>query len=255
MPPTAKQFLHAIEDDSKALCAAAQRGLDVSVPSCPGWTVRDVVIHTGNLHRQKVTVLKEGLTDSDFNRAEPVGDLLDWFSEGYGLLLNALRSVDPAIGMWSWYQPDQTAGFWYRRMAHETLIHRVDAELAHGAVTNVDPVLAEDGIDEALVVFISGYPAWATPEPGTATIRLSTPTRHWSLRAATFSGTTRSGRVISNMPAVILEPDVDKWDCEISGLSAALDLWLWGRGPLSDLEVIGNPEHAEMLRKIAANSA
>ena len=35
------EYLAAISRESDALAAAAQRGLEPAVPSCPGWTVRD----------------------------------------------------------------------------------------------------------------------------------------------------------------------------------------------------------------------
>lgn len=254
MPPSAEQFLNAIEQDSQALSVAASRGLETPVPSCPGWTVRDLVTHTGEVHRHKELVVRSRLENDEFNMKPPVGDLLDWFNEGAAMLLNALRSVEPSTPMWTWHQPDQTAGFWYRRMAHETLIHRVDAELADGTITAINAELAEDGIDEALVAFIAGVPRWAESDPGDAVIRITTPERQWSLREATFSGKTKSGRVHSQVPTVLLEPNAVKWDCEISGGSAALNLWLWGRGPLSDLVVSGDPAHAETLRKVASDS-
>lgn len=254
MPPTAEQLLRSIEQDSQALSVAASNGLDAPVPSCPGWTLRDLVTHTGKVHRQKEEVLRSRLTDDKSDVKSPVGDLLDWFNEGAASLLSTLRSVEPSTPMWTWHTPDQTAGFWYRRMAHETLIHRVDAELAHGTVTTIDAEIAEDGIDEALVAFIAGIPPWAEADPGDVVIRLTTPNRHWSLREATFSGTTKSGRVLSKIPTVLLEPGATKRDCEISGGSAALNLWLWGRGSLSDLIVSGDPAHAEMLRTVASDS-
>jgi hypothetical protein len=52
--------------------------------------------------------------------------------------------------------PDQTVGFWARRMALETVVHRVDAEQARGAVAPVDAALATDGIDEILVIMLAG---------------------------------------------------------------------------------------------------
>ena len=41
-------------------------------------------------------------------------------------------------------------GFWARRMAHETAVHRADAELAAGRVPGLAPDLAADAIDEWL---------------------------------------------------------------------------------------------------------
>ncbi len=234
--------------------AAARRGLDVDVPTCPGWTVRDLLLHLGRIHREKALTVREGVTDRDFHFKEPASDVVEWFEEGAELMLAALRSKDATDPAWTWHGPDQTVGFWNRRMAHETLIHRVDAELAHGEAGEVDHVIAEDGIDEALEIFIGGYPDWATPRLGDRVIRLSTSGRSWWLRAATFSGTTRSGRVLEDVPTVVLESESPAADCEITGDPAALDLWLWGRAPVSDLTVSGDAELAAYLRNVAAKS-
>lgn len=252
--PTAAQFLESVRKDSDALAAAARKGLDTAVPSCPGWTVRDLVIHTGRVHHGKEMVVRQGLRDSDVKFEEPTGDVVEWFVDGATRLVDTLASKDPGDPAWSWHPPDQTVGFWQRRMAQETVIHRVDAELANGPVTAIDPLIAADGVDEALNVYIAGYPSWATLEPGEKIVRLRTGDRTWHLRDGTFSGTTRSGRVLSNIPTLTLEDGVTGWDCEVSGSPAALDLWLWGRGPLSDLEVSGDAELAKYVRKVAADS-
>jgi hypothetical protein len=52
--------------------------------------------------------------------------------------------------------PDQTVGFWARRMALKTVVHRVDAEQARGAVAPVDAALGTDGIDEIFVIMLAG---------------------------------------------------------------------------------------------------
>src|SRR5215472_429357 len=44
-------LIDAFEGDAGALAAAAERGLDAPVPSCPGWDVADVVAHVGSIHR------------------------------------------------------------------------------------------------------------------------------------------------------------------------------------------------------------
>jgi hypothetical protein len=51
--------------------------------------------------------------------------------------------------------PD-TARFWIRRMAHETVIHRVDAELSLGEPPMpIPPQQALDGVEEFLTVFLA----------------------------------------------------------------------------------------------------
>ncbi len=252
--PTAAQFLTSIENDSKALTAAARKGLDAPVPSCPGWTVRDLVLHTGRIHWQKELIIREGAKNPDFQVGEVEDDLIDWFSDGASKMLAAFRSADSSDPAWTWHESDKTVGFWYRRMAHETLIHRVDGELAHGGISQIDPIIAGDGIDEALTLFIAGCPSWATIELGNSVIRLNTPNRSWFLRFGNYSGETRSGRVLSQVPAVALESELSNWDCEVSGAAAALNLWLWGRGTSTELEISGEESLAERLREVAANS-
>lgn len=252
--PTPEQFLESVSSDSHAFAAAARKGLDAAVPTCPGWTVRDLLVHTGVIHRRKQQVINKGLTDRETEVEEPQDDPVVWFEEGVSLMLAALRSKSADEHAWSWFEPDQTVGFWQRRMAHETLVHRVDAELSHGDISAVDPGIAEDGIGEALEVFIAGYPDWATLKTGQSVIKLSTPNRSWLLRVGSFSGTTKSGRVLTDFPTVMLEPTVEKWDCEISGDPATLNLWLWGRAPSTNLDISGDTSLADYLRDVASKS-
>src|SRR5207249_9694895 len=69
----------------------------------------------------------------------------------YAGLLAEFAARQPSDPAGTWYDPDQTVGFWIRRMAQETVIHRIDAELGTGLpVTPVPDDLAADGIDEVL---------------------------------------------------------------------------------------------------------
>ena len=74
----------------------------------------------------------------------------------YAALTAEFAARSPESPAFTWYGPDQTVGFWIRRMAQETVIHRVDAELGAG-VASIAPIpadLAHDGIDEFLVAFV-----------------------------------------------------------------------------------------------------
>ena len=64
----------------------------------------------------------------------------------HGELRAEFRAREPGAPAPTWFGPDQTVGFWIRRMAQETVIHRIDAELAAGLpVTPVPGDLAADG--------------------------------------------------------------------------------------------------------------
>ena len=251
-------YLEAIEINSNLLAAAAKKGLGAAAPSCPGWTVHDVVEHVGRIHRTKFEIVSRELQDGQDDADAPLaaeGDLIDWFAEGAELLLSALQAADPATPVWTWDDSNKTVGFWYRRMAHETLIHRVDAEQAHGPVTSADPELCSDGIDEFMITFIGGAPDWATIEQGEGAIAISTPERKSSYRRDYFSGTTLSGRVIEQDWFYDSVDTGTETACTVKGSSQAINLWLWGRGTAEDLDISGDARIAKQLREDAAEAA
>jgi uncharacterized protein (TIGR03083 family) len=250
-------YLQAIRRESDALVAAASLGLDPAVPSCPGWTVRDVVRHTGAVHRHKEQIVRERWRDAAPDPIDPPTEgLVEWFLFGSETLLATLSRTDPTIPVYSWFPPDQSVGFWYRRMAHETAIHRVDAELGHGIINPLEPALAADGVDEILTVMMEGYPDWATATATDQTLRIDCRDRSdsWSMRFITWSGTgPESETKYENKPGIAVE-DVDNPATILGGAAGDLDLFLWGRGPKDHLTTEGDPSLIDSLRAIAADA-
>ncbi len=247
-------YLTHIDTDGGLVAAAARSGLHASVPCCPGWTVRDVVEHTGIVHRHKTAIVRERLLENPEPPEAPAAELLPWFTSGLGELLDVLRSADPAERVYTWNPKHQTVGFWYRRMAHETLIHRVDAEQAHGSISPIDPELAADGVDEVLVDYVGGYPEWGNFRPGSDTARLSCTDRpdRWDVQFGRFVGTSPNTGTAHDLDAFIVTPDIEAPGVIINGRAADLDLWLWGRSPIDRLTVVGNAAVATLLRSICA---
>jgi uncharacterized protein (TIGR03083 family) len=141
---------------------------DTPVPSCPGWTARTLATHIGMIHRWvRQTVrdsAREPLEFSQFGRDLPqewsgFGDWLDSMSEP---LSETLRSADPDAPAWS-FTDIQQARFWPRRMLHETMIHRVDAELAAGIRPRTEADAAVDGLDELLYLLSYTHPFRSAP--------------------------------------------------------------------------------------------
>ncbi|MEV6206233.1 maleylpyruvate isomerase family mycothiol-dependent enzyme [Kitasatospora sp. NPDC051914] len=138
--------------------AAAVRGADFAtpVPSCPGWTLADLVRHAGSVQRWFSMLLhgriQEPPRSRDVDLQLPAGDggWADWLAGSAAVAADAFRAVGPDTPMWAW-GADQHARFWARRMLFETLVHRVDAELALGVRPEIDRALAVDGVDEFLV--------------------------------------------------------------------------------------------------------
>jgi uncharacterized protein (TIGR03083 family) len=73
----------------------------------------------------------------------------EWLRSGGHSLAQTLRSADPDESMWAW-GADQHVRFWARRQLHETLVHRIDLELAMGEASIVDSAVALDAVDEFL---------------------------------------------------------------------------------------------------------
>jgi uncharacterized protein (TIGR03083 family) len=252
-----QSYQEAIRRESADLAAAADLGLQQPVPSCPGWTVHTVVGHTGSVQRQKEQIVRERWAEAGPDLAVPPDSgLVRWFRQGTELLLETLAQTDPSTPVYSWYPADQSVGFWCRRMAHETAIHRVDAELGHGIVNPVEPVLAADGIDEILTVMMEGYPEWATPTATQDTLRIECTDQpgSWSLIFITWSGTDpESGTDYLGEPGILFE-DVKKPTAVLRGAASGLDLFIWGRGPREALATEGDLALVEVLRSIAADS-
>ena len=170
----AHEWLCARADKEIAALAAVVAGAtDVAakVPSCPGWTLTDLVRHTGSIHRWATAIVETEaaarvpLPEVGSPR-ESADGWAQWLVSGSAPLLGALRSAGPLTAVWSW-GPGRTSGWWARRMLHETAVHRADAELALGVDDPViDPVVAADGIDE----FLFNLPSARRPYPPLASL-------------------------------------------------------------------------------------
>ncbi|WP_405391163.1 maleylpyruvate isomerase family mycothiol-dependent enzyme [Streptomyces sp. NBC_01102] len=134
--------------------------LAARVPSCPDWSLRELVVHVGGAHRWVSEIVRtrttEELPDEDVPDADgPSGDdpaALDaWLAEGAAATAAALREAGPDTALWTWAREQRTA-FWARRMAHETAVHRADATLAAGTGFEVAPDMAADIITEWLEI-------------------------------------------------------------------------------------------------------
>ena len=133
----------------------------VAVPSCPEWTLADLVSHVAHVYLHKVETMRRGQWPDPWP-PEPTGESPAALLErGYRELEAEFGARQPSEHALTWYEPDQTVGFWIRRMTHETLVHGWDAELAVGAASrSVPDDLALDGITEILVIFLK----WASEQ-------------------------------------------------------------------------------------------
>ncbi len=247
--PSRDEFLAHLDADSHLLAAAAARGLDAAVPGCPGWTVRDLVVHMGEVISQKADLVAGGWADSwpPRNRLPDGVDPLDWYRREASRLYEVLAVADPDVPAMT-FGADRTVAFWIRRMAHETVVHRIDAEQAHGYESAVDPELAVDGVCELFDVYITGYPDWAEFHPGEDVVRVVTGDETRTVRLGRFTGVKNDRRY--DLPTTVFSADDPH--VTVSGDPDRVLLWMWGRAPLEDVTVRGDVETARRFRAACA---
>jgi uncharacterized protein (TIGR03083 family) len=236
-------FVSAIRSDADALASAAERaGMDAPVPSCPDWKVADLLAHIGMVHRWAAANCDRSPEDaylpSDSIGEAPEGSArADWVRGGAEQLLGVLGAHDVDDPCWTW-APPQNVGFWNRRMAHETAMHRVDAQLAAGAREPIDADLASDGIDEWLWL-LPRRPWASSPEGGGESLH--------------FHCTDVDGEWTVQLTAdgVTVEREHAKGDVALRGPASDVLCWMMGRGPIDGLEVFGDAALLDRWRDVA----
>lgn len=220
--------------------AVAAAAPDAAVPSCPAWTVADLTEHVAEVFAHKVACIRTGAEPEPWPPAGGVGPL----DRAWAELIEELTTRPPEHHAYTWFTPDQTVGFWIRRMAHETAIHRIDAELAAGVAPGpVDPELAVDGIDEVLRVFVEfscdGWPEYFA--------ELLAGADH---RPVLIDAGSRAWRVTAGRERIAIA-DADPGeaaDARVTGDPGLVYRWLWGRG--GDVELLGDTALAAQLTTV-----
>jgi uncharacterized protein (TIGR03083 family) len=254
------------------LRTVASGDLTAPVPSCPGWTAEDLVRHLAEVYLHKV----ECIVQQRFPTPWPPPDLgkepaIELLDRAMATLEETFQANAPDAPAATWYPPDQSVGWWMRRMTHETLIHRVDGELAAGS--GIDPIaedLAIDGIDELLECFLR-YQSERWPEDFAkslptkpVTISIATRPARW-LVTATPRGvelaTVESGPS-GPLPSQVTGPAGAAGQpgaapaASLRGEPAAMLVWLWRRSgdglPVAPpaITVDGDGPSVEMLRDL-----
>ncbi|MFE9928716.1 maleylpyruvate isomerase family mycothiol-dependent enzyme [Streptomyces sp. NPDC005533] len=225
---------------------AEQAGTDAPVPTCPGWRVTDLLRHTGSVHRWAAGYVAE-------RRLEPVGfpdapeladgELLAWFRQGHADLVRTLTEAPADVQCWTFLPtaPPSPLAFWARRQAHETTVHRMDAEAARGvAFSAVEPEFAENGVDELLTGFHARPRSRVrTPEPRVVRVRAADTGAVWTVHLSPEPARTVPGHT------------GEAADCELTGEAAWLYAALWNRLPLAGPGVTGDVALARLWSETA----
>jgi uncharacterized protein (TIGR03083 family) len=231
-------YLDHIRADGDLIAALAPRGLDLPVPACPPWNVRKVIAHLAGVYDHKVMAMRLGRkpNQGEWVTDEPYGkNTVEWFEDEHAKLLAELTAHSPNAQAWSWWEADQTVGFWYRRMALETVVHRVDVEMQFGPPTAIDSALAVDGIDEVLTIMLAGDTDAAASSPAGGTLEVLADDAAWSV-------------VFEDTRTVVTPGRRTSPNATLSGDPGMLFLYLWGRVPVDGLARRGDDARLALLR-------
>ncbi|MFJ7074440.1 maleylpyruvate isomerase family mycothiol-dependent enzyme [Streptomyces sp. NPDC098781] len=145
------------------LRAVVTSGADLSatVPTCPDWSLEQLVRHTGGALRwvelmvrtrapEEIPEVRVPLGAGPEGEGDPAA-LDAWLAETGEMIVGTLKEAGPDAEVWGWAGV-RDAGFWVRRMTHELTVHRADATLAAGLPYEVAPDIAADAIDEWLQI-------------------------------------------------------------------------------------------------------
>lgn len=247
-----EEHIAALEREGQMLAAVVGAvDLDAAVPTCPGWTVRELLVHVGRTHRWAAAYIGDGRTEpidpDELQRlwgAVPAdAALVEWFHEGHEHILGCLRKAPADRQCWTIFPAPSPLEFWARRQAHETAIHRADAQGALGPSGVIDGYPADfaaDGIDELLRGFYSRprNPVRSDPPRTLQFTATDVADAAWIVHIGPDGMQTRPGT----------EPAAD---AELRGGASELYLALWNRRGLDGLSLTGDATLLELWRERA----
>lgn len=234
-------FLHAVSEPGV---------LAAGVPSCPGWTVADLVRHLGAVYRRYRLNSGNGNPDQPWPPfivpdEAPQGDdsaVVGWYSGELAQLDAHLEALDPDAPAWNWAPQAKTAGFWHRRAAHETAVHRWDAQLSTSLAEPLESKLAGDTVAEVLDTFLpAGRRRTPSDLSGLVQLIATDLGQEWYVRL-------RGDGVALLDTDTLLDDDSHPARSTASGTASDLALFLWGRVNVDVVETAGDSELLKALR-------
>ncbi|NIH79362.1 maleylpyruvate isomerase N-terminal domain-containing protein [Amycolatopsis viridis] len=195
---------------------------DTPVPTTPGLTIGEVVRHLGGVYRVATGWMTGGTRPAQWQDGPAPGQTgEEYLRDGLAALYRELTAHDPGEYAAGWWPADRTYGFWCRRMAHETTVHRIDVQNAADAiVAEIDDEIALDGVDEILALwFGQRLPMLGLSGTFAGTVAIRTGGHNWIARAG--PGETTAWRCSG--------AEAERADGIVTGSPAAVYQWLWGR--------------------------
>jgi len=234
-------LLRLIDDRSTAFrkAVADAPSLDVQVPTCPEWTLSDLAWHIGEGRHAWAATVAAGPATAKATPDVPAMPedreaLTGWLADATGQLLDALRQAGPDGECWTWWgdsQSPENAHSVARHQLQQFAVHTYDAQLTVGTPQPLPVEIALDGVDEFLHTCVSTTSAWPH-EPAIVDYHL-TEGHSWRFRLSADGA--RIGPVDGEA------------DASATASASDLVLWFYGREPLGELKLDGDPRVFERL--------
>jgi uncharacterized protein (TIGR03083 family) len=215
--------------------------LERPVPTCPGWTFRQLATHLGRGHRWAAQIVATRAVTpipmrdvADGKLPQDPAQHAPWLNAGADRVIEAVTAAGSDL-VWT-LAGIGPASFWARR-AHEAAVHLADAQLAAGRDVDLDPEVAADGVDEWLDL------TGDTTDPARAQaqdLRGDGQSLHFHATDPGLSGTGEW--LVTRTPSgVTIARGHGKADVAVRGPAASLLLVLTRRLPPSDpgIEILG----------------
>jgi uncharacterized protein (TIGR03083 family) len=218
--------------------------LESVVPGCPGLTLGEAARHVGSLYRMVWQWLRDGAEPERWQHAPAFGqELADYVRSGAAPLLAELGAHQPDEPCPTWWQEEQNYGFWRRRMAHESTVHRYDVQGAAGMeVKEIPEDIALDGIDEVLTLwYLHRLEVLGVSGTRDQVVSIQAGGLEWRAGAGTEQTSTRRPEDPVN------DDGLDTVHATVSGTPMQVYLWLWGRRPDRAVHMDGHQDAIAQL--------
>lgn len=216
------------------------------VPTCPGWTLDELLWHLGGIHRWFAHIVGDAVAEfGPDDRSAIVGPrpgsgvIIPWFAEGADELVRVLEEAPDDLECWVMFSDTPARRMWSRRMAYEAAIHRVDVELAAGQQPRpFSPVVGADMIDELLGSWTIRNSRFLLADPP---VTLEVECTDISCRRRLAIGEGRTLVVADGSDAT----------CTVRGSASDIALVLWTRSETDAVEITGDPGVLDLFRQMA----
>ncbi len=237
-------YLDAVAEQTKTF-ADWVNGKDVAapVPTCPKWTLADLVDHVGSTQRMVALLVGRRMTepaDAFAGYIPAPADSSQWGAYLNGTLAEAVEAFEGVADdepVWDPSGANAGVPFWSRRLFGEMSVHRADAAASVGAQYELPPEQSVEATEDWLDTMTSqGY--WENRPDFADAMRGNGETLH-------FHATDASGEWLARreQDRVALERTHGDANVTVSGPATDLLLVLSRRRPLAEapaLEVVGD---------------